>query len=194
MFDAFLHSFTTYRSLLLRIKQEYDVALDDALASLYDNVHMKAELAVVDERMVRGAVWRGWLTGRSWVPSFGVCCCSLAEPPACDATSGVLRPLQPSCNKCDLPAPWSTLRSLCLDTQATAVQQARARAMEDASAVRKELQDQLNMEESKALQVRARCPKLGHYRIFLVTAHPDTGHHTPTASPIRACSSTARYY
>ncbi|KAG2448875.1 hypothetical protein HYH02_006224 [Chlamydomonas schloesseri] len=91
VFDAFLHSFTTYRSLLLRIKQEYDVALDDALASLYDNVHMKAELAVVDERM------------------------------------------------------------------ATAVQQARARAMEDASAVRKELQDQLNMEESKALQAEARC-------------------------------------
>lgn len=55
MFDAFLHSFTTYRSLLLRIKQEYDVALDDALASLYDNVHMAAELAVVQERMVRAA-------------------------------------------------------------------------------------------------------------------------------------------
>ncbi|KAG2501135.1 hypothetical protein HYH03_000953 [Edaphochlamys debaryana] len=87
VFDAFLHSFTTYRSLLLRIKQEYDVALDDALASLYDNVHMKAELAVVDERM------------------------------------------------------------------ATAVQQARARAQEDAAAVRKELQDQLNMEENKAIQV-----------------------------------------
>ncbi|GIL71982.1 hypothetical protein Vretimale_589 [Volvox reticuliferus] len=91
VFDAFLHSFTTYRSLLLRIKQEYDVALDDALASLYDNVHMKAELAVVDERM------------------------------------------------------------------SSAVQQARTRALEDASAVRKELQDQLNMEESKALQAEARC-------------------------------------
>lgn len=38
VFDAFLHSFTTYRSLLMRIKSEYDVALDDALASLYDNV------------------------------------------------------------------------------------------------------------------------------------------------------------
>ncbi|KXZ47084.1 hypothetical protein GPECTOR_38g321 [Gonium pectorale] len=91
VFDAFLHSFTTYRSLLLRIKQEYDVALDDALASLYDNVHMKAELAVVEERML------------------------------------------------------------------SAVEQARARALEDAGAVRKELQDQLNMEESKALQAEARC-------------------------------------
>jgi hypothetical protein len=28
------------------------VALDDALASLYDNVHMRAEMAVVRERMV----------------------------------------------------------------------------------------------------------------------------------------------
>ncbi|PNH07977.1 hypothetical protein TSOC_005506 [Tetrabaena socialis] len=91
VFDAFLHSFTTYRSLLLRVKQEYDVALDDALASLYDNVHMRAELAVVEERM------------------------------------------------------------------SSAIQQARARAHEDASAVRKELQDQLNMEESKALQAEARC-------------------------------------
>lgn len=52
VFDAFLHSFTTYRSLLLRIKHEYDVALDDALASVYDNVHMRAELAVAEERLV----------------------------------------------------------------------------------------------------------------------------------------------
>jgi len=51
VFDAFLHSFTTYRSLLLRIKHEYDVALDDALASVYDNVHMRAELAVSEERL-----------------------------------------------------------------------------------------------------------------------------------------------
>ncbi len=57
-----LHSFTTYRSLLLRIKQEYDVALDDGLSSLYDNVHMKAELAVVDERMVR-----------RWLPRIALC-------------------------------------------------------------------------------------------------------------------------
>ncbi len=37
--------------------------------------------------------------------------------------------------------------------QVTALQQARARAFEDAGAVRKELQDQLNTEEGKALQV-----------------------------------------
>lgn len=51
-FDAFLQSFTTYRSILMRVKHEYDAALDDALASVYDNVHMRAELAAVDEMMV----------------------------------------------------------------------------------------------------------------------------------------------
>lgn len=91
VFDAFLHSFTTYRSLLLRIKQEYDVALDDALASLYDNVHMKAELAVVQERLV------------------------------------------------------------------AAVQEARSRALEDAAAVRKELQDQLRLGELRASEAELRC-------------------------------------
>lgn len=50
VFDAFLHSFTTYRSLLLRIKHEYDKALDDALASVYDNVLMNAELIASAQR------------------------------------------------------------------------------------------------------------------------------------------------
>lgn len=31
---------------------QYDIALDDALASVYDNVHMRAELAVAEERLV----------------------------------------------------------------------------------------------------------------------------------------------
>lgn len=51
VFDAFLHSFTTYRTLLMRIKHEYDGALDDSLAAVYDNVHMKAELASSEEMM-----------------------------------------------------------------------------------------------------------------------------------------------
>lgn len=51
VFDAFLHSFTTYRSILMRIKHEYDGALDDALAAVYDNVHMRAELAGAEEMM-----------------------------------------------------------------------------------------------------------------------------------------------
>ena len=56
----------------------------------------------------------------------------------------------------------STVPVPCCDAalQSSAVQQARARALEDASAVRKELQDQLNMEESKALQVST-----GHMKI-----------------------------
>jgi hypothetical protein len=51
VFDAFLHSFTTYRAVLMRIKHEYDEALDDALASVYDNVHMRAELSAAEEMM-----------------------------------------------------------------------------------------------------------------------------------------------
>ncbi|KAJ9528271.1 hypothetical protein QJQ45_014241, partial [Haematococcus lacustris] len=51
VFDAFLHSFSTYRSLLLRIKAVYDAALDDALASIYDSVHMRGELAIAEERL-----------------------------------------------------------------------------------------------------------------------------------------------
>lgn len=54
VFDGFLHSFTTYRSLLTRIKGEYDRALDDALKSVFDHVHMQAELAASQEAMVRG--------------------------------------------------------------------------------------------------------------------------------------------
>lgn len=38
--------------MLMRIKHEYDAALDDALASVYDNVHMRAELASAEEMMV----------------------------------------------------------------------------------------------------------------------------------------------
>jgi hypothetical protein len=53
VFDAFMHSFTTYRDVLGRIKTVYDVALDDALAAAFDNAHIKAELAMADKRMVR---------------------------------------------------------------------------------------------------------------------------------------------
>ncbi|KAK9808839.1 hypothetical protein WJX72_004735 [[Myrmecia] bisecta] len=52
-FEAFIHSFTTYRGLLLRIKAAYDAALEDALASSHDNVYMRAELAVQEQRQAR---------------------------------------------------------------------------------------------------------------------------------------------
>eukprot|EP00873_Tetraselmis_striata_P044925 jgi/Tetstr1/465189/TSEL_000861.t1 len=52
-FEAFIHSFTTYRPLLLRIKAQYDAALDDALESMQENIHMRAELTVVEQRRLR---------------------------------------------------------------------------------------------------------------------------------------------
>jgi hypothetical protein len=53
VFDAFLHSFTTYRSLLIRIKDAYDTSLDDAMAAVFDNMHMHADLGMADPKMVR---------------------------------------------------------------------------------------------------------------------------------------------
>jgi hypothetical protein len=56
VFDAFMHSFTTYRDVLGRIKAAYDIALDDALVAAFDNAHIKAELAMSGKRMVRTPV------------------------------------------------------------------------------------------------------------------------------------------
>ena len=52
VFEAFIHSFTTYRPLLLGIKEAYEEALQDALASQAENIHMKAQLAVLQQRKV----------------------------------------------------------------------------------------------------------------------------------------------
>jgi hypothetical protein len=54
VFEAFLASFTTYRSHLGRAKAAYDIALDDALSSTYDNAHMKADLDQAKTKLVRG--------------------------------------------------------------------------------------------------------------------------------------------
>lgn len=50
VFEAFIHSFTTYRPLLLKIRGAYEEALQDALNSQADNIHMKAQLAALHQR------------------------------------------------------------------------------------------------------------------------------------------------
>lgn len=50
VFEAFIHSFTTYRPLLLKIRGAYEEALQDALNSQADNIHMKAQLSVLHQR------------------------------------------------------------------------------------------------------------------------------------------------
>ena len=50
VFEAFIHSFTTYRPLLLKIWGAYEEALQDALNSQADNIHMKAQLAALHQR------------------------------------------------------------------------------------------------------------------------------------------------
>lgn len=51
VFDAFLHSFTTYRPLLSKVKRVYDNALEDALDSIERNISMRAELAEVEMKL-----------------------------------------------------------------------------------------------------------------------------------------------
>ena len=53
VFEAFIHSFTTYRPLLLKVRQAFEEALEDALSSQADNIHMKAQLAALHQRKAR---------------------------------------------------------------------------------------------------------------------------------------------
>lgn len=46
-------AFTTYKPLLHKIKLEYDAALDEALKSSHENIIMRAELAVAEQRRAR---------------------------------------------------------------------------------------------------------------------------------------------
>jgi hypothetical protein len=57
----------------MRIKHEYDEALDDALASVYDNVHMRAELSAAEEMMVSGLSVSRTMSGLSHVRKTIVC-------------------------------------------------------------------------------------------------------------------------
>ena len=45
----------------MRVKREYDIALDDALAAVYDNVNMRASLAAAEERLDQVGLASPWL-------------------------------------------------------------------------------------------------------------------------------------
>lgn len=49
-FEAFINAFSTYRPLLTRVKDHYDRALDQALRSEHENVHLRSELAALERR------------------------------------------------------------------------------------------------------------------------------------------------
>jgi len=53
VFEAFIQAFATYRPLLRRIKDEYETVLDDGLRASHENVIMRAELAVAEQRKHR---------------------------------------------------------------------------------------------------------------------------------------------
>ena len=61
VFEAFIHSFTTYRPLLLKVRAAYEEALQDGLTSQADNIHMKAQLAVLHQRKVSISGLTHWL-------------------------------------------------------------------------------------------------------------------------------------
>lgn len=52
-FEAFINAFSTYRPLLTRVKDHYDRALDQALRSEHENVHLRSELAALEQRRQR---------------------------------------------------------------------------------------------------------------------------------------------
>ena len=53
VFEALVSTMTTYKPILSKIKVEYDAALEDALRSSYDNIHMRASLAVSEAHLQR---------------------------------------------------------------------------------------------------------------------------------------------
>eukprot|EP00878_Enallax_costatus_P041414 GHUV01048172.1.p1 GENE.GHUV01048172.1~~GHUV01048172.1.p1 ORF type:complete len:101 (+),score=15.27 GHUV01048172.1:249-551(+) len=65
-----ISSMTTYRPLLLRIKQAYEAALVDAIASAYDHVHLQAELSLMPHKHVSSS------TARHLHPAWSATSCS----------------------------------------------------------------------------------------------------------------------
>ena len=53
VFEMFIQAFTTYRPILRRIKDSYDEVLDDGLRASHENIVMRAELAVAEQRKFR---------------------------------------------------------------------------------------------------------------------------------------------
>ena len=52
MWEAFINSFGTYKSLMSAIKEEYDSALHTALKASAENMSMRTTLAEAEERKV----------------------------------------------------------------------------------------------------------------------------------------------
>ncbi len=51
-FDALLRAFATYQPLLLRVREEYDKRMEEALACCYKHMHMRALLGRSERALV----------------------------------------------------------------------------------------------------------------------------------------------
>eukprot|EP00892_Ulva_mutabilis_P010516 jgi/Ulvmu1/7837/UM004_0067.1 len=48
VFEILINAMTTYKPLLKRIKRQYDWALEDAMKSSFENIHLKSEVAAAE--------------------------------------------------------------------------------------------------------------------------------------------------
>jgi hypothetical protein len=53
VFETLINSMTTYKPVLQRIRKQYDIALDEALKTTYEHIHMRAEIACADSKEAR---------------------------------------------------------------------------------------------------------------------------------------------
>lgn len=53
VFETLINSMTTYKPVLQRIRNQYDTALDEALKTTYEHIHMRAEIAIADSKQAR---------------------------------------------------------------------------------------------------------------------------------------------
>ena len=51
VFEILVNAMTTYKPLLKRIKRQYDRALEDAMKSSFENIHLKSEFAAAESNL-----------------------------------------------------------------------------------------------------------------------------------------------
>lgn len=48
MFEILINAMTTYKPILKKIKRQYDWALEDAMKTSFENIHLKSEVAAAE--------------------------------------------------------------------------------------------------------------------------------------------------
>jgi hypothetical protein len=53
VFEVLINSMTTYKPILRKIKKQYDMAVEDALKTFFENIHMRSEVSMAEATMDR---------------------------------------------------------------------------------------------------------------------------------------------